>query len=217
MLVSVIVPIYNVSLELLHRCIESVRHQAENDVEIIIIDDGSDQNNSDLYRKICNEYCDTHYYRQTNSGPSVARNVGVEKAQGEYILFLDSDDYITDKCFEQATGIINTYRPDIVIGYTYRDLSDEGKIKHTAVDESPEKLVLDDEKEMAVLLNHMLGYEEAKYVYKNGYIGEGPCCRFFRRELFDNSLFDVIPRWSEDTLWNAAVMASACPVLKNRR
>lgn len=42
MLVSVIVPIYNVSLELLHRCIESVRHQAENDVEIIIIDDGSD-------------------------------------------------------------------------------------------------------------------------------------------------------------------------------
>ncbi|MCK0086591.1 glycosyltransferase [[Clostridium] symbiosum] len=49
------------------------------------------------------------------------------KKQGEYILFLDSDDYITDKCFEQATGIINTYRPDIVIGYTYRDLSDEGK------------------------------------------------------------------------------------------
>ena len=206
MLVSVIVPIYNVSLELLHRCIESVRHQAENDVEIIIIDDGSDQNNSDLYRKICNEYCDTHYYRQTNSGPSVARNVGVEKAQGEYRLFLDSDDYITDKCFEQATGIINTYRPDIVIGYTYRDLSDEGKIKHTAVDESPEKLVLDDEKEMAVLLNHMLGYEEAKYVYKNGYIGEGPCCRFFRRELFDNSLFDVIPRWSEDTLWNIELL-----------
>ena len=58
MLVSVVVPVYNVSLELLHRCIESVRHQAGNDVEIIIIDDGSDQNNSDLYRKICNEYYD---------------------------------------------------------------------------------------------------------------------------------------------------------------
>lgn len=152
MLVSVVVPVYNVSLELLHRCIESVRHQAGNDVEIIIIDDGSDQNNSDLYRKICNEYCDTHYYRQTNSGPSVARNLGVKKAQGEYILFLDSDDYITDKCVEQAPSIINTHHPDIVFGYVHKDLSDEGKIKHTTVDDNPEELVLDDEKEMAVLL-----------------------------------------------------------------
>ena len=55
MLVSVIVPIYNVSLELLHRCIESVRHQAENDVEIIIIADGRDQNNSAFYRQICHD------------------------------------------------------------------------------------------------------------------------------------------------------------------
>ena len=206
MLVSVVVPVYNVSLELLHRCIESVRHQAGNDVEIIIIDDGSDQNNSDLYRKICNEYYDTHYYRQTNSGPSVARNLGVKKAQGEYILFLDSDDYITDKCIEQATSIINTYHPDIVFGYVYKDLSDEGKLKHTAVNESPEELVLDDEKEMAVLLNHILGYKEAKYVYKSGYISDGPVCRFFRRELFDNNLFDVIPRWNEDTLWNIELL-----------
>lgn len=206
MLISVVVPVYNVSLELLNRCIESVRHQAKNDVEIIIIDDGSEQNNSAQYSKICNEYCDTHYYKQTNSGPSVARNLGVEKAQGEYILFLDSDDYITDKCIEQATNTINTYHPDLVLGYTYRDLSDEGRIKYKAIDEDPEKLVLSGQTEMAALLNYMLGYKENEYSYKYGYIGEGPCCRFFRRSLFTNNHFDVIPRWNEDTLWNIELL-----------
>lgn len=206
MLVSVIVPVYNVSLELLSRCIESVRHQSENDIEIIIIDDGSDQNNSTLYSKICNEYCDTHYYKQTNSGPSAARNLGVQKAQGEYILFLDSDDYITDKCIEQAADTINTYHPDIVFGYVYKDLSDEGKIKHKTVDERPGSLVLSSKDEMAVLLNHMLGYRESRFVYKYGYISDGPWCRFFRRELFENNFFDVIPRWNEDTLWNIELL-----------
>lgn len=206
MLISVVVPVYNVSLELLNRCIESVRYQAKNDVEIIIIDDGSEQNNSAQYSKICNEYCGTHYYKQTNSGPSVARNLGVEKAQGEYILFLDSDDYITDKCIEQATNTINKYHPDIVFGYVYKDLSDEGKVKYNTVDESLEELILSNKTEMVGLLNHMLGYKEAKYVYKYGYISDGPCCRFFRKSLFTNNHFDIIPRWNEDTLWNIELL-----------
>lgn len=98
-LVSVIVPVYNVE-PYLRRCVDSIINQTYKNLEIILVDDGSPDNCG----QICDEYAkqDTRIkvIHQKNSGLSIARNNGINIANGEYILFIDSDDYVSDRLIE---------------------------------------------------------------------------------------------------------------------
>ena len=91
--VSVIVPIYNVE-KYLNRCIDSILNQTFTDFELILVDDGS----PDRSGKICDEYAEkddrVKVIHKQNGGVSAARNTGIDEAVGEYIMFVDSDDYI---------------------------------------------------------------------------------------------------------------------------
>lgn len=93
--ISFIVPVYNVE-DYLEQCIESLLHQniPESQYEIILVDDGS----VDLSGKICEQYSmgyeNIKCFHKENGGLSDARNYGLERAEGKYILFVDSDDYI---------------------------------------------------------------------------------------------------------------------------
>lgn len=115
MLFSIIVPVYNVE-KYVAECIESVIAQTYPDWELILVDDGS----TDSSGKICKEYADKYknvrvYYKE-NTGQSDSRNQGVEKAMGEYMLFLDSDDYIapnTLQCLKAECDKWNN--PDVII------------------------------------------------------------------------------------------------------
>ena len=95
MKLSIIVPVYNVE-QYLPRCIESIVMQMHNDYELILIDDGSTDNSSSLCDNVAIEYphLNITIQHQANKGLSAARNRGIEIAQGEYITFIDSDDYI---------------------------------------------------------------------------------------------------------------------------
>ena len=205
MYISIVIPVYNVSKELLDRCLDSVLSQITDD-EIIIIDDGSCEDKVEEYQTICKQDERIHYYRQDNSGPSVARNNGVEKANGEYVLFLDADDYITDHCIDQAKRIILEEHPDIVFGYVYKDLSDDGSIRYKESDVTPQNVVVEGKQELGILLNHILGYTDSKYKFISGYLSDGPWCRFFKKDIFVDAKFDTVPRWNEDTLWNIELL-----------
>lgn len=93
MKVSVIIPVYNVE-KTLPRCIDSVIGQSLKDIEIILVDDGS----PDKSPEICDEYrCKDSrikVFHKPNEGLGYTRNYGIERAQGEYVAFVDSDDYI---------------------------------------------------------------------------------------------------------------------------
>lgn len=90
---SIIVPVYNTEQNI-HQCIDSVLHQEFKDFELLLVNDGS----KDKSLTICKEYAKKHsciqVIDQENGGPSKARNTGLEHAQGKYILFLDSDDWL---------------------------------------------------------------------------------------------------------------------------
>jgi len=90
---SVIVPVYNVE-KYLHECVDSVLNQTYPEYEIILVDDGSTDNS----KSICDHYSQLdqriRVFHTSNSGVSTARNIGIQKAIGEYVLFLDSDDYL---------------------------------------------------------------------------------------------------------------------------
>lgn len=94
--ISFIIPVYNTPVEILQKCIASIERVCI-DKEIIVIDDGSREELSAAYKQIP----DIIYYRQNNAGVSVARNTGIQKAQGAYIAFVDSDDCIEASAYSE--------------------------------------------------------------------------------------------------------------------
>ena len=99
-MISIIVPVYNVE-EYLEECLESIRKQTYQDIEVILVNDGS----TDGSQAICEYFCQTdkrfRLINQKNQGQSVARNHGVKESLGEYIMFVDSDDVVSIGLLEQ--------------------------------------------------------------------------------------------------------------------
>jgi len=113
--ISVIIPVYRVE-KYLQECIDSVLQQEFDDIEVILVDDGS----PDRCGEICDEYAKRDYrvvvIHQENSGLSCARNAGIAKATGRYLMFLDSDDYIAEECLTEISAIIKEKNVDVIIG-----------------------------------------------------------------------------------------------------
>jgi glycosyltransferase involved in cell wall biosynthesis len=117
-LISVIVPVYKVE-KYLEKCIESVLKQTYTNLQIILVDDGSPDNCG----KICDEYAKKdsriEVIHKINGGLSDARNVGINRANGRYIGFVDSDDYIKEDMYEKLINLIKEYDADISICNLY--------------------------------------------------------------------------------------------------
>ena len=113
-LISVIVPIYNVE-KYLPKCVDSILNQTYKNLEIILVDDGSPDNSG----KICDEYAKRDnrikVIHKKNGGVSSARNIGLENITGEYIGFVDPDDYINKNMYEDMLYVIKNNNVDIVI------------------------------------------------------------------------------------------------------
>lgn len=110
--ISVIVPVYNVA-PYLKRCIDSILKQTHTDFELLLINDGS----TDGSVLICQEYVEKdsriHLYHQNNQGVSAARNLGIDKANGNYITFIDSDDFVEDIYLEKLYKALKDNGSDI--------------------------------------------------------------------------------------------------------
>lgn len=110
--VSIIVPVYN-SEKYLKKCLNSLVNQTLKDIEIIIIDDGSTDNS----KKIINSFKDSriNYFYQTNKGQANARNNGLKKVNGKYVMFIDSDDYVDINMCNELFSLANSHDYDIVV------------------------------------------------------------------------------------------------------
>ena len=100
MKVSVIVPVYNVE-KYLDKCLNSLANQTLKDMEVIIVNDGTQDNSQKIIDKYVKKYRFMKCYKKENGGLSSARNYGLEYASGDYIAFLDSDDYVTKDMYEK--------------------------------------------------------------------------------------------------------------------
>ena len=111
--ISVVVPVFN-SEKYLEKCIDSIINQTYKNIEIILINDGS----SDKSEEICNSYLKTYknikLINQSNSGVSVARNNGLKSSTGDYVLFVDSDDWLEKDMLEIMVKEIDNFDIDIV-------------------------------------------------------------------------------------------------------
>lgn len=120
--VTIIIPVYN-SERYLKRCLDSVINQTYKDIEVILIDDGSKDDSKIIYNAYVNEYKFIHAYYQENQGVSSARNLGLEKSNGDFIFFCDSDDYLEVNAIEIMINAMTSFDLDMVAS-SYNVVSD---------------------------------------------------------------------------------------------
>ncbi|MBR1776177.1 glycosyltransferase [bacterium] len=126
--ISVIVPVYNVE-KYLRRCLDSLVNQTLKDIEIICINDGSTDKSFEILVEYANKYSQIVLINKINEGQSVARNMGIEKAKGEYIGFVDSDDYVDKDYFEKLYNAAIKTNCDIACAGFRRFKLFKGRIK----------------------------------------------------------------------------------------
>lgn len=141
--VSIIIPIYNVR-EYLQECIESVLNQTYADIEILLIDDGSEDNSSEICDKYAKQSNKIKVFHIKNGGVSNARNLGIKEASGKYIMFVDSDDVIDSQMVEKM--VANVGSQDMAIcGYWEKFFNKNVKhqIANIVTDIDKEKAITD--------------------------------------------------------------------------
>lgn len=184
--VSVIVPVYNVE-EYIEECILSILNQTLKDIEIIIIDDGSTDSSLEKVRVFNDSRI--KIICQKNSGLSSARNKGIEAAKGEYILFIDSDDFISRTSLEDMYNLAISNNSDIVVGNANKYFS-ENNIEpiYRDKDEFFKRTLLSDELIVKLLNSNSMQIAACFNLYK-------------RRLLIDNNLYFKVGVLHEDELF----------------
>jgi len=122
-MLSVVIPVFNVE-SFIERCIRSLENQdiPHNEYEIICVNDGSPDNSREVITRLGDEYNNIILVDQMNQGVSVARNVGLEKARGQYVLFIDPDDYVIENSFNRILKEIVEFKAQMAIpGYLFVD------------------------------------------------------------------------------------------------
>ena len=161
-LVSIIVPVYNVE-KYLERCIESLLNQTYKNIEILLIDDGS----TDCSGAICDKYSkQVRVFHQANRGVSAARNIGLKYMQGDFVCFVDPDDYISPYLIEKAMDSAIKHNADIVI-FDYSCIKDGKVIKEHNIQAILGRFT---EEEYLEGIKHMLLFNEfPNYVWNKMY------------------------------------------------
>ena len=129
MKLSVVIPVHNAE-NYLEQCLKSIISQNIHDIEIICINDGSTDNSLSILEQFAEKYKFIKIITQRNLGAGAARNAGIDNAKGEYIYFMDADDYLEKSALKNLLHSIEKYNADICIGnYTSFD-NESGKIRY---------------------------------------------------------------------------------------
>ena len=126
MLISVIVPVYNVE-KYLRQCLDSILAQTYKELEVVMVDDGSTDSCGDICEEYAAKYENFKVVHKENAGAGIARNTGLDHITGDYIMFMDSDDYLEPACIEILYNNLVNHGVDMC-KCGYRRVNDEGTI-----------------------------------------------------------------------------------------
>ena len=197
--VTIIVPVYNVE-KYIERCLNNLINQTLKDIEILIINDGSPDNSIEICEKFAKNDTRIKIYSKENEGLGLTRNYGIDRATGEYISFVDSDDYVSTNMCEVLYDVAKRNDADIVYGGIYRD-NNRGKVISEPCVEK--EVVWYGETEIKQLLLDFIATEPE---CKNDTIMEVSVWKaLFKKEIFDkNNIRFVSERQfiSEDVIFD---------------
>lgn len=205
-LVSVIVPIYN-GEDFLERCIESILVQKYKNIQVILIDDGSEDKSKEIIEKYkCIDNRITPIYK-SNTGVSDSRNVGIQQAAGEWITFIDADDYIEKDMIYQLVRVAERENPSIIIS-EYFSLEPNNEMKKKFFNYSGVHLV--EESEVINIVKNCIDPHAYGVINVETNVGV-PWGKLYKRDfLFKNNIFfDKRLSNMEDTLFNIEAFLKA--------
>ena len=174
MKVSVIVPVYKVE-QYISKCLDSLVNQTLEDMEIIVVNDGSPDNSEKIIKDYAKKYKNIKYLKKENGGLSSARNFGLKHATGEYIGFVDSDDYVDKRMYQMMYEKAIESSADLVVcdlNYVYED------------------------KEEKAYSNIKTDTTDIKSIMNNIY--PAAWNKLYKKELFDNEVYFKEGVWYED-------------------
>lgn len=196
--VSIIIPVYNVE-KYLNKCVQSARNQTQNDIEIILVDDESPDN----CPQMCDKYAKTDsrikVVHKKNGGLGFARNSGLEVATGEYVTFLDSDDFVDLYTYEHLYNLAVKNNLDAVY-YKFKRFVNENEVKQVDICNEIRKFENEDVKEL--MLDIIASEPSAKVDHK---IQCSSCTAMYRMNIIkDNNVRFHSEREliSEDMIFN---------------
>lgn len=117
--ISIIIPVYNVE-EYINEALDSLVNQSFKDIEVIMVDDGSTDNSGKIMDEYATKYPNFHAYHKKNEGTSIARNLGMDKAKGEYIAFIDPDDIVPEDAYEKLYNYAQETGQEVILGKPIR-------------------------------------------------------------------------------------------------
>ena len=127
-MVSIIIPCYNVE-SYVKKSIESVLNQSYRNIQVVIVDDGSKDNTSKVILECIENKSNVTFIQNENMGVSNARNTGIKSSKGKYIMFLDSDDYISKNTIKNMINLMNNYHSDLLKCNIKKDYVTENRIE----------------------------------------------------------------------------------------
>lgn len=201
MKVTVIIPIYNVELYI-EKCLKSILNQTYKNLEILIVNDGTEDKSMDIVEKYQNDRR-IKIIEQRNMGLSAARNIGLKYATGEYIMFVDSDDWLDLDCIEKCVNMLEKTKVDVVLFpriNEYKNLSIKRNIFCS------QQLFENKEKVREIILRRLFGLlkEELKTPLKLEDLNSA-WGKLYKREKIKNEFIDTKIIGSEDGIFNIEV------------
>lgn len=182
-MISVIIPLYNAE-RFIQETLLSVQSQTYTNWECIVVDDGSTDNGADVVKNMAQSDVRIKYVHQSNAGPSAARNLGLRLATGNYVQFLDADDWFPPQRFERMLSAYNHLNHNVILVSDYCIGNDDDISIHTP---HPH--------------NHSFKRKiDAKQLYSNFFndISFIPGCVLFRKCALNNVVWNEMRHYSED-------------------
>lgn len=201
-LVTIVVPVYNTPKTELSRCIASITGQTYKNIEIIVVDDGSEPSCAAHINSLASEDSRIRVINGNHKGVSSARNLGIQAAKGEWLAFSDADDEYEFQFIEEALNIALSADCDLVCGsvfplYTGNDKPSSSDSFVCYIVDSGER-----EGETRALALQMLGHVKYKYFTGPDFRGRGPVAKLYKASLIKDLKFDTDISIGEDTLFN---------------
>lgn len=184
-LVTLIVAIYNTE-PYLKRCIESIIQQSYRQMQVLLINDGSPDHTPQMCQHYADKYEYIEYVQKENGGVSSVRNLGLSMAKGDYICFIDSDDYLDKDYLKELVAVMVTKNPDLVVCGHYRELASGKK------------------KRMCCKTNGRMPYEQAMCsMYYDNAFAAYPWNKLYKREVIEEYQlsYDLELRMTQDLVF----------------
>lgn len=200
-MVSIIIPIYNTKTEYIERCVESILAQSVSDIEIILIDNGSQAKCAEAVDRIAHKDMRITVYHTDNKGVSVARNYATERASGEYVMYVDADDLLERYAVEDGLLAAEKTGCEVIIGKVLKT----AEVPDSPLDAQSNSgyTILDSQERRETFRCHIFTKGNPFFRFADGtqFNGEGCWAHLIKRETALKLPFPEGVSVGEDTIW----------------